>query len=401
MLATLAPFADELAVVPSISRFPPDTEEAKPFAFAFCIPMATPGLRFICRKSLTPAGASAVDYPLSARMDEMDCVAVFDDVLVPWERFFIYRNPRLVAGITEAGPGHTLVQSAIKDLAKAEFLLGLAYNLAESINVLQFPNVQNNIREMITVTEMVRAAVLAAESDPVPGPGGTLVPNPRYLGQERFYFLESFPRLLEIVRILGAGGLMMTPSDADVRGPLGALTSSATIRRPRSPPTGASGSSRSPTTRRARASPAATCSTSASSPATRGASARSRRRGIRGRTSCRSASGRSCGARGRPPAGGRAEMGVAGMIRRPARGRRALPDHALSAPGALPAGSRRARRPAGRAVHRARLHGLRRSLRARVARAGATSASSRPTRSSTSPCATRSSSWRSPSPCGC
>ena len=297
MLATLAPFADELAVVPSISRFPPDTEEAKPFAFAFCIPMATPGLRFICRKSLTPPGASAVDYPLSARMDEMDCVAVFDDVLVPWERFFIYRNPRLVAGITEAGPGHTLVQSAIKDLAKAEFLLGLAYNLAESINVLQFPNVQNNIREMITVTEMVRAAVLAAESDPVPGPGGTLVPNPRYLGQERFYFLESFPRLLEIVRILGAGGLMMTPSDADVRGPL-APTSSATIRRPRSPPTGASGSSRSPTTRRARASRAATCSTSASSPATRGASARSRRRGIRGRTSCRSASGPSCGGRG-------------------------------------------------------------------------------------------------------
>jgi 4-hydroxyphenylacetate 3-monooxygenase oxygenase component len=220
MLATLAPFADELAVVPSISRFPPDTEEAKPFAVAFCIPMATPGLRFICRKSLTPPGASAVDYPLSARMDEMDCVAVFDDVLVPWERFFIYRNPRLVATITEAGPGHALGQSAIKDWAKAEFLLGLAYNLAESINVLQFPNVQNQLREMITVTEMVRAAVLAAEGDPVAGPGGTLAPNPRYLTQERFYFMESFPRLLEIVRGLGAGGLMMTPSEAEVRGPL-------------------------------------------------------------------------------------------------------------------------------------------------------------------------------------
>jgi 4-hydroxyphenylacetate 3-monooxygenase oxygenase component len=220
MLATLAPFADELAVVPSISRFPPNTEEAKPFAVAFCLPMATRGLRFICRKSLTPPGARAIDYPLSARMDEMDCVAVFDDVLVPWERFFIYRNPLLVARIAEAGPGHALSQSAIKDLAKAEFLLGIAYNLAESINVLQFPNVQNNIREMITVTEMVRAAVLAAENDPVPGPSGTVVPNPRYLSQERFYFLESFPRLLEIVRTVGAGGLMMTPSDADVRGAL-------------------------------------------------------------------------------------------------------------------------------------------------------------------------------------
>ncbi len=218
MLATLAPFADELAVLPSISRFPPDTEEAKPFAFAFCIPMATPGLRFICRRSLTPPGARVVDYPLSARMDEMDCVAVFDDVLVPWERFFVYRNPFLVANISQAGPGQTLVQSSIKDLAKAEFLLGIAYNLAESINVLQFPNVQNNIREMITVTEMVRAAVLAAESDPVPGPGGTIVPNPRFLTQERFYFLDAFPRLLEIIRTLGAGGLMMTPGDAEVRG---------------------------------------------------------------------------------------------------------------------------------------------------------------------------------------
>jgi 4-hydroxyphenylacetate 3-monooxygenase len=220
MLATLAPFADELAVVPSISRFPPETEEARPFAVAFCIPMATPGLRFICRKSLTPPGASAIDHPLSARMDEMDCVAIFDNVFVPWERFFIYRNPTLVARITEAGPGQALSQSAVKDLAKAEFLLGIAYNLAESINVLQFPHVQNNIREMITVTEMVRGAVLAAEHDPAPGPGGTLVPNPRYLSQERFYFLESFPRLLEIVRTLGAGGLMMTPSDADVRGSL-------------------------------------------------------------------------------------------------------------------------------------------------------------------------------------
>jgi 4-hydroxyphenylacetate 3-monooxygenase oxygenase component len=219
MLATLAPFADELAVVPSISRFPPDTEEARPFAVAFCIPMASPGLRFICRKSLTPRGARAVDYPLSARMDEMDCVAIFDDVLVPWERFFIYRDAGLVAGIAEAGPGHALAQSAVKDLAKAEFLLGLAFNIAESINVLQFPNVQNNIREMITVTEMVRAAVLAAEADAVPGPSGTVAANPRYLLQERFYFLEAFPRLLEIVRTLGAGGLMMTPSEDEVRGP--------------------------------------------------------------------------------------------------------------------------------------------------------------------------------------
>ena len=52
---------------------------------------------------------------MSARLDEMDCVAVFDDVLVPWEAFFIYRNPALVARILEVDPIHHRVVVAIID----------------------------------------------------------------------------------------------------------------------------------------------------------------------------------------------------------------------------------------------------------------------------------------------
>ena len=312
MLATLAPFADELAVVPSISRFPPDTEEAKPFAFAFCIPMATPGLRFICRKSLTPPGARAIDYPLSSRMDEMDCVAVFDDVFVPWERFFIYRNPRLVAGIMEAGPGHALVQSAIKDLAKAEFLLGLAYNLAESINVLQFPNVQNNIREMITVTEMVRAAVLAAEHDPVPGPGGTARPQPALSRPGALLLPRGLPAPAGDRAHAGRG----RPHDDARRG----RRAGPAGRRHRSLLPGRRAARRSahravrPGQRRGvlglrrpqRALRALLRGRS------RGASARWRRCGTRSRTSCRSASGRSCGGR----ASGRRRDGALARLKR-------------------------------------------------------------------------------------
>ena len=34
-------------------------------------------------------GPSRFDYPLSSRFDEMDAVAIFDDVVVPWERVFL------------------------------------------------------------------------------------------------------------------------------------------------------------------------------------------------------------------------------------------------------------------------------------------------------------------------
>ena len=59
------------------------------YAFAFAIPCNTPGLKFICRESVD-YGRSHFDHPLGSRFEEMDCTAVFDRVLVPWERVFMY-----------------------------------------------------------------------------------------------------------------------------------------------------------------------------------------------------------------------------------------------------------------------------------------------------------------------
>ena len=59
ILATLAPFADELAVYPAR----PLPEDGDKFAVSFCIPMATPGLKFICRDSVAGT-ANVFDHPL-------------------------------------------------------------------------------------------------------------------------------------------------------------------------------------------------------------------------------------------------------------------------------------------------------------------------------------------------
>ena len=61
MLATLAPFADELAVYPGGDLRLQDSK----YAICFSIPMATPGLKFICRDSFSsqgdPVGLPALD----------------------------------------------------------------------------------------------------------------------------------------------------------------------------------------------------------------------------------------------------------------------------------------------------------------------------------------------------
>src|SRR5258708_26104078 len=81
MVSTLCAYADDILVMPS--TFLSTNAEAAPYAFRFSIPVATPGLRFICRPSVVHQNAaSPMDYPLSSRLDEGDGLAVFDVILV-------------------------------------------------------------------------------------------------------------------------------------------------------------------------------------------------------------------------------------------------------------------------------------------------------------------------------
>ncbi|MGH7965053.1 MAG: 4-hydroxyphenylacetate 3-hydroxylase N-terminal domain-containing protein, partial [Candidatus Binatia bacterium] len=101
MLSTLAPFANELWVGPFYPR--KTGEEA--YALCFALPMNTPGLKFICREPYN-SGRSHFDRPLSSRFDEEDALAVFENVLVPWERVFINGDIEASNYILSRVPGY-------------------------------------------------------------------------------------------------------------------------------------------------------------------------------------------------------------------------------------------------------------------------------------------------------
>jgi 4-hydroxyphenylacetate 3-monooxygenase len=215
MLATLAAIADDIVVMPAPSYPLSDTEEAKDHAFGFVIPVATPGLKLIARPSVVHQNAgSPMDYPLSNRFDDSDCMVMFDNVLVPWERVFIYRDIEAYNSALHNSQDHTHTshQFATKDLAKAEFMRDLAITMARSTNVDQFLHIQNMLAELIHVPEWVEACIRAAEEDCVPGPGGTVVPRRSALQTVKFLFPPQFRRACEIVQIIGAGGMFMVPS---------------------------------------------------------------------------------------------------------------------------------------------------------------------------------------------
>jgi 4-hydroxyphenylacetate 3-monooxygenase len=223
MVSTLCAYADEIVVMPS--TFLATNAEAAPYAFGFAIPIATPGLRFICRPSVAHQNAaSAMDYPLSSRLDEGDGLAVFDDVPVPWERVFIHRDPEMCNGLFQrtAAMPHVMHQTSTKNLAKAEFMLALGVALARSTNIDAHLHVQGMLAELIQHAEFVRACIRASEADAALNAAGIMIPAEMPLWTVRMMFPKMFIRACEIIQTLGAGGLVAVPSYAELAGPAAA-----------------------------------------------------------------------------------------------------------------------------------------------------------------------------------
>ena len=214
MLATLAPFADEIAVFPStVLKEQADTTR---YAYSFSIPCNTPGLKFVCRESFD-LGRSRYDHPLASRFEELDAIVIFDDVLVPWERVFLYGDNDLcnnVYGKTGAVV-HMQHQVTAKNVAKTELLLGLACQIVESIQVGQFQHVQEKLAELIVNLEMMKALLRASEADGAPNEYGLMNPARGPLNIMRIMYPKLYPRMVEIIQQLGASGLMAIPTEAD------------------------------------------------------------------------------------------------------------------------------------------------------------------------------------------
>jgi 4-hydroxyphenylacetate 3-monooxygenase len=220
ILATLAPFSDELLVLPSPSKS--YLGEFSPQALALALPVATPGLKFICRESFD-LGRSAFDHPLGSRFEEMDAVAVFEDVLVPWERVFIRGDAALCGGLFRQTTAfvQAIHQFMAKNLVKAEFVLGVASLICQTIKIDQHLHVQAMLGEMVDAVETIWAYLRAAEADAQPEANGIFVPRAETLWTARSFFPRMYPRMIEMLQLMGSSGLMAIPSEADLTGDIG------------------------------------------------------------------------------------------------------------------------------------------------------------------------------------
>jgi aromatic ring hydroxylase len=190
---------------------------------AFGIPCATKGLKFICREPFDDGTQSAWDHPLGSRFEEPDAVCVFDDVLIPWDRVFLYADVKLGNAMfgqasIRNNTGH---QTAIRGLAKCQLLVGCALALTHTVKSDVHLHVQQHLGELLGYLPLIEGAILLSEQNAEPTGRGAVRPAYAPLQALRLHLPKFYERIVQVTQTLAAGGLLISPTEADLRSAIG------------------------------------------------------------------------------------------------------------------------------------------------------------------------------------
>lgn len=248
MLSTLAPVSEELLVGPFMPRQP--GEEA--YAIAFAVPVAAEGLRFIARETYDQE-RSRFDRPLSGRFDEGDAIAIFEQVLIPWERVFVAGDIRAYNNLIGAFPGHVGLQAVIRGTEKLRFMTGLACKLAGVSGRNQMARYQEMLGELVGYVEIAEGMIAATANETLHRINATAELNggqadytqvldviPGVPAAQRFAgaaaMRQFFPYVnnlvADVIRRIASSGFVMTPTEGDFENPEIAAALQSVLRGP-------------------------------------------------------------------------------------------------------------------------------------------------------------------------
>jgi 4-hydroxyphenylacetate 3-monooxygenase len=209
MLGTSSIMANEIFV----ANLQPLKAGEEDLAFSCALPMNTKGIRVLSRKSYEAAAVSVFDNPLSSRFDENDALLYFDDVKVPWERLFVYRDPDTCRAQFHDTPGHAYqnYQAQIRLSVKIRFLVGLARRITEAIGTTNIPAVSEQLGYLAAQASMVDAMLSGMEASGTQL-GEWYVPNKHFMYSAQVLTQDLYPTIVNTLRELAGGSLIMLPS---------------------------------------------------------------------------------------------------------------------------------------------------------------------------------------------
>jgi aromatic ring hydroxylase len=213
-IGTSIAFVNEL-LIGNLWR-PGQTPEQTVYAL---VPVNTEGVSLFCRPSNAAPDADPFDRPLASIGDELDGMAYFDDVLIPWERVQHVGNPDHAKLYPQRQFDWVHVETQIRHAANAELMVGLGLLVTQALGTSSQPAVASTLADLVRFRETCRAFAIAAEETGFTTPGGLYKPNNIFVDFGRAHYLEHNGRMVESLIDLCGRGVVVYPTRADFDDP--------------------------------------------------------------------------------------------------------------------------------------------------------------------------------------
>jgi 4-hydroxybutyryl-CoA dehydratase/vinylacetyl-CoA-Delta-isomerase len=205
----------EIIVMPTLSL----REKDKEYAVSFALPSDSTGITYIighqsCDTRKLEGGRDQGNLFYGGH----EAVVIFDDVVVPWERVFMYKEYEFAGQLVEKFASYHRQSYACK-VGVGDVVIGAAQTIAEYNGVEKTSHIKDKICEMNHLNETLYCGCIACASEGHREPSGTYAVD-MLLANVHKHNVTRFP--YEIARIAQdiAGGLMVTmPSEKDFESP--------------------------------------------------------------------------------------------------------------------------------------------------------------------------------------
>ena len=212
----------ELFVLPQSAK----KEGEEDYALAFVTPADTEGITYICQYNPLSAEREQcqnTDELGNPRFGQRETsLIVFDNVFVPWERVFLCGEVKYAgAMVSRFGQTHRMTCGGTCKVGFMNQIIGAAKMIQEMKGMDKVPHINDQLVEMVSLRETVRACGLAAafKGEEVPPGSGVYLPNDMFGNVAKMNVAPAFWRVMALAGDI-AGGLPVTmPSIKELHNP--------------------------------------------------------------------------------------------------------------------------------------------------------------------------------------
>lgn len=213
---TAAAYANQAFTKPTIANW--GDSQLSDYAVGFICNLSAPNLKFICRSGFT-GRAPVEDYPLANRVDEVDTLLIFDNVLIPWEDVLFYRHTRAATYIRATLHRYSAFAYVQRNIRLADLMIGAALFNARQTGLEHQQAVQEKLTTLACYREGINAHLTAAIAQGKPSPAGLLMPDQSLLFSGRVLASSQMHHMMHIARELCGGQICVTPDYATFQNP--------------------------------------------------------------------------------------------------------------------------------------------------------------------------------------